>query len=140
MSSCCKKRTENIKSLLKEAGFSLTKNKLNILELFLKSSKPLSSSDVSNSLSSIDESTIFRNLKQFTGKGILSEVDLGEGFKRYEFKPENHHHHHIICSDCGKIDILDKCDLSIFTKQLKKLGYRNINHRIEFFGECSDCA
>ena len=109
MSKFCgpKKEKIDIKYVLKEAGFSATKTKLEILEIVQSSNSPLSS--------------------------------LDEGFNRYEIAPNNHHHHHIKCNDCGETSLINKCDLDVFTKQPKKLGYKNITHKIEFFGTCKAC-
>jgi Fur family ferric uptake transcriptional regulator len=86
-----------------------------------------------------NESTIFRGIKQFKDKNIISEVELNEGFKRYEVKPVNHHHHFIKCKVCEEIKTLNQCNLSFFIKQIKQLGFKNIDHKIEFFGICGKC-
>lgn len=144
MSKCCptKKNSKSIdaKAILKEAGFSATSTKLKLIEIFSNSNSPLSSIDLKELIQDVDESTIFRNLKQFTEAGLLTEINIENGFKRFELTPKGHHHHHIKCNDCGKIDTIDICALNAFTKQLKKLGYKNISHKFEFFGTCKTCS
>lgn len=139
MTKCCNHKESNVEVLLKESGFNITRAKKMILELIINSSSPLSSADLLEELTEFNESTIFRNLNQLHNSELLNEVDLGEGFKRFEIKPKDHHHHHIKCNSCGKIDVINTCKLDAFTKELKKLGYKNISHKIEFFGECSNC-
>lgn len=141
MKECCveNKQLDTLVNALKESGLSATLTKKRLLSLFSMSKKPLSYIDVSNKIKDVNESTIFRNLKQLTEAGILSEIELGEGFKRYELKPSNHHHHHIKCVKCGKIDSIDKCNLKVFEKQLLSLGYSNITHQIKFSGTCQNC-
>lgn len=142
MVKCCdnKEHSNDHRLLLKEAGFSATKTKLKILEVFASSQSPLSSAELISLISDVDESTIFRNLKQFSKAGILDEVNLKEGFNRYELSPSDHHHHHIKCNICDKIDTIDLCELKAFAKQFKKLGYKDISHKFEFFGTCSACS
>lgn len=140
MKKCCDNNPKDVENLLKEAGFNLTAAKVKILTLFVKSKRPLSSTDLLKQLPEFNESTIFRNLNQLKEKRLLTEMDLGEGFKRFELTPKDHHHHHIKCNNCGKIDIVNTCKLDAFTKELKKLGYTHISHKLEFFGLCSACA
>lgn len=139
MTKCCTHDSEQTETLLKEAGFNITTAKKKILGLFLNSNGPLSAGELLAELSEFNESTIFRNLNQLKEANLIVEIDLDEGFKRYEVKPKGHHHHHVKCNSCGRIDIITKCDLEIFNKQLKKLGYKNITHKIEFFGNCPSC-
>ena len=141
MSKCCNKNQidKDYKAILKDAGFNATATKIKIIEIFTKSKSPISSNELMIEVENVDESTIFRNLKQFSNAGLLNEVDLNEGFKRYELTPINHHHHHIKCNDCGRNDTIDLCELKAFSKQLKKIGYTNISHKFEFFGTCSSC-
>jgi Fur family ferric uptake transcriptional regulator len=111
-----------------------------MIEAFSIAKSPLSSSELISKISGVDESTIFRNLKQFKEAGLLSEINLEEGFKRYELSPDDHHHHHIKCNICNRIDTIDLCELKAFSKQLKKIGYKNISHKFEFFGICKTCS
>lgn len=140
MEKCCDNHSKDVEALLKDAGFNRTTAKKKILTLFIKAKTPLSSIDLLKKLPDFNESTIFRNLNQLKESELISEMDLGEGFKRFEIKPKNHHHHHVKCNTCGKIEIINTCKLDAFTKELKKLGYKNISHKIEFFGDCSRCT
>lgn len=139
MTKCCNNKDNNVETLLKESGFNVTKAKKKILSIFVNNDSPLCAADLLDKLPEFNESTIFRNLNQLSNSNLLSEVDLGEGFKRFEIKPKDHHHHHIKCNSCGKIDIINTCNLDAFSKELKKLGYKNLSHKIEFFGDCKTC-
>lgn len=90
-----------------------------------------------------DVSTVFRAVVQFRDKGIIKEVKLGEDFSRFEFVKEDshhHHHHHVRCRNCGDIQTLDKCDIKIFEKAIHRLGFRNMEHNVEFSGICKKCS
>ena len=140
MSKCCDHSANDVGQLLKEAGFNITSAKKKIMILFVKAKRPLSSTDLLKKLPEFNESTIFRNLNQLKESELISEIDLDEGFKRFELKPKDHHHHHVKCNSCSKIDIINTCKLDAFTKELRQLGYKNISHKIEFFGDCSSCT
>lgn len=139
MKKCCDKKIPHIDEILREAGFNITMAKKKILTLISKAQSPLSAAQILKKSKEFNESTIFRNLNQLTMSMIINEIDLGEGFKRYELRPAGHHHHHIKCTECGKIDVINKCFVKNYEKDLERLGYINIQHKLEFFGQCSRC-
>lgn len=144
-SKCCHSilSEQNIKDLLTEHGLNKTKLKIEILQIMSNSKIPISVPEIHGELyDKCDISSVFRSISQFKEKKIISEVNLDEGFLRYElisFK-KNHHHHHILCRKCGEIKNLEECDLDIFEKALSKLGYTQMDHRLEFTGLCSKCS
>jgi Fe2+/Zn2+ uptake regulation proteins len=121
-----------------------TKLKIDILLKLSISSRPLSINDLHQALDfKCDISTIFRTISQFKDKNLVSEINLEEGFYRYELslqKKTLSHHHHIRCRVCGEIRNLESCDLSSFEKSIKKLGFTQMEHRLEFSGLCSRCS
>jgi Fur family ferric uptake transcriptional regulator len=132
--------------LLSQNGISRTKIKTSILLVLSKSKSPLSAPEIHQKIGqkSCDISSIWRTLKQFHEKGIAREVNLGEDFFRYELKhsqdEQDHHHHHVRCRACGDIKQLEECDLKIFEKKISKLGFKNMEHSLEFTGICSKCT
>jgi Fur family ferric uptake transcriptional regulator len=141
MDNCCEPNYSEVetKNLLKKYGLSATKNMLLVYKLLKTSKTPLSSSDLQSNIKSADNSTVFRILQKLKTLDLIIEIDLNEGFKRFELKPENHHHHHIICESCQNVEVINKCQIEILEKECKNLGYSNIKHKIEFFGICSNC-
>jgi Fur family ferric uptake transcriptional regulator len=144
-SKCCHSSLseQNIKDLLTDLGLNKTKLKVEILHIISKSKIPISVHEIHSELSDkCDISSVFRSISQFKEKKLISEVNLDEGFLRYELTSlkKNHHHHHILCRQCGEIKNLEECDLDIFEKALSKLGYTQMEHRLEFTGLCSKCS
>jgi Fur family ferric uptake transcriptional regulator len=145
---CCDSHLseEEAQDLLSQNGISRTKIKTSILLLLSKSKKPLSASEIYQKIGpkNCDISSIWRTLKQFQEKGITREFNLGEDFFRYELKDshveQDHHHHHVRCRDCGDIKQLEECDLSAFEKMFSKLGFKKMEHYLEFTGICSKCS
>lgn len=132
----------DFESTLHGKGLKSTPLRLAILDLLSNSSEPLTAEEISSHIKVyFDRATLFRSLKTFSEVGIISAVDLGEGFLRYEKNCENHHHHHhILCSNCKKIEIVPFCIPDTFLKHLKKLGYQDISHRMDFKGVCKECS
>lgn len=137
---------DEIKEILTKNGLNRTRGKVQILEVISKSHKPLSVTEIHSFMKeSCDVSTIFRTITQFKERNLIQEVNLEEGFFRYEMNysdktHHHHHHHHVRCRSCGDIQNIEKCDLSAFEKAISKLGFQNMEHRLEFSGICSKCS
>lgn len=98
-----------LKAELNERGWRLTPQREIILKTFqnLPEGNHLSAEDLCDLLGKagdpISLSTIYRTLKLMARMGILRELELSEGQKRYEInQPAPHHHHHLICVRCAK--------------------------------------
>lgn len=144
---CCHHElSENdCKELLSQHGINKTKSKISILLELSRSLEPLSAQQIHERLESCDPSTVFRTLSQFKDRGLVREVNLEEGFIRFELiidaqKVDLHHHHYVRCRNCGKISQIEDCDLSVFEKAIKNLGFTQMEHRLEFSGLCSRCS
>lgn len=135
---------ENAKEILAENGLNKTKGKVQILQEISRSQKPLSVIEIHEMLEErCDVSTVFRTITQFKEKNLIKEVNLDEGFFRYEMsspEEDHHHHHHVRCRKCGDIKNIEKCDLAAFEKAIAKLGFKDMEHRLEFTGLCSKCS
>ena len=133
---------DQIKEILSDNGLNRTKIKVEILVIISSSKIPLSTQDIFERLENhnCNISTVFRTLVQFKEKNIINEIDLGEGFSRYEMHRKDHHHHHVRCRKCGQIIPLHHCDLSRFENEIISLGFVQVEHRLEFSGVCQKCA
>lgn len=134
---------EKAKKILSDLGINRTQIKLSLIQELSLAHKPLSVNELYEKLKvSCDLSTVFRSLTQFKEKGIVQEVNFEEGFHRYELTlndDQEHHHHHVRCRICGDIQNIEKCDLSPFEKAIAKLGFKEMEHKLEFTGVCSRC-
>lgn len=84
--------------------------------------------------------TVYRTLKLFQKKGIVSSTQFGDGFARFELQLDNHHHHHhVVCRQCKKVEALDACVPPKMLKEVAAMGYVNLSHNLEFFGTCQNC-
>ena len=85
--------------------------------------------------------TIYRTLHQFEKINIVQKSFFSENSAQYCLNdPDDHHHHHFLCKKCNKITEIDSCLLDSQLKSLEKKGFRDISHRLEFFGICPQCA
>jgi Fur family ferric uptake transcriptional regulator len=131
------------KSLLHSRQLKSTPLREAILNILHKNEKPLSAEEISFRMKHLefDQASLFRSLKAMTEKEVINQVDLGEGFYRYEAHCEHHsHHHHIMCNSCKKITVLPFCISPKIVAYLKKAGYSELSHRMDFFGICKACS
>ncbi|MBF2037079.1 MAG: transcriptional repressor [Leptolyngbyaceae cyanobacterium T60_A2020_046] len=118
-----------------------------ILETFqnLPRGKHLSAEDLRDLLQaegdSVSLSTIYRNLKLMARMGILRELELAEGQKRYEInQPSPHHHHHLICVRCNKtIEFKNDSVLKVGARTAKKFGYQLLDCQLTIHAVCPTC-
>lgn len=144
---CCNHELteQDCKDLLSQHGINKTKSKISILLKLSQAEEPLSAQQIHEQLDSCDLSTVFRTLSQFKDKQLVREVNLEEGFLRFQLlldsdSSHSHHHHFVRCRNCGKISQIENCDLSVFEKAIRNLGFTQMEHRLEFSGLCSKCS
>jgi Fur family ferric uptake transcriptional regulator len=147
MKNCCDHKLDQTQAgeVLANFGLNRTKTKISILVVLSHSKAPLSVVEIHKSLKNkCDISTIFRNMAQFKEKNMIHEVNLGEDFSRFELalndRKNEAHHHHVRCRECSTISLIEKCDLDLFEKMISKLGFKEMEHSLEFTGICSKCS
>ena len=129
-------------SHLKKNGYRITKPREEILNVLNR--HPLTVEEIHTSLLkkkiSVDITSIYRSLDLFKKLGLVTEIELGEGKKRYEFNDKNKHHHHIVCEDCGMIsDISLTQEKKLIDSMKKNSKFKITGHLLEFSGLCQDC-
>lgn len=136
-----------LKAELNERGWRMTPQREIILETFqnLPKGEHLSAEDLRDVLKKEGEhvslSTIYRNLKLLARMGILRELELAEGQKRYEInQPAPHHHHHLICVRCNKtIEFKNDSVLKAGARTAKKSGYHLLDCQLTIHAVCPTC-
>ncbi|MGB3138906.1 MAG: Fur family transcriptional regulator [Nodosilinea sp.] len=136
-----------LKAELNERGWRMTPQRETMLKTFqnLPEGTHLSAEDLCEQLSKEGEpislSTIYRNLKLMARMGILRELELAEGQKRYEInQPAPHHHHHLICVRCNKtIEFKNDSVLKAGSKTADRSGYHILDCQLLIHGICPAC-
>ncbi|MBE9075931.1 transcriptional repressor [Romeria aff. gracilis LEGE 07310] len=136
-----------LKAELHERGWRMTPQRETILTTFqnLEKGEHLSAEDLRDLLAQEDDrvslSTIYRNLKMMARMGILRELELAEGHKRYELnQPAPHHHHHLICVRCNKtVEFKNDSVLKAGAKMADKSGYHLLDCQLLIHAVCPTC-
>lgn len=139
--------TSALKAELNERGWRMTPQRETILKTFqnLDKGEHLSAEDLCDMLNEEGErvslSTIYRNLKLMARMGILRELELAEGHKRYEInQPAPHHHHHLICVRCNKaVEFKNDSVLKAGAKVAEKAGYHLLDCQLVIHAVCPAC-
>jgi len=115
-----------------------------VLDVFLKTEDHISAEDLYKMVSEHDPkiglATVYRTLALFTQSGLATELDFGDGQKRYEHKYMHSHHDHMICTECGKIiefnhPMIEKLQEEIVAKH----DFKMTSHKLDLFGICGQC-
>lgn len=123
------------KKVLQDSYLRATETRIQVLEELSHIHAPVSAQDV-HEKTGIDLVTVYRTFSSFEEKGIVRRIDLRSGSALYELSEG--HHHHIVCTDCGKVEDFQECDVEkLLPKVGKKWSIRD--HSLELFGVCGMC-
>lgn len=86
----------------------------------------------------VNKTTVYRQIEKLLSQGVIIEVELGDGKKRYELKSLEHHHH-LLCKICGKLEDIELDEKQLLNEVAKKTKFKVESHNLEFFGRCIDC-
>ena len=135
---------ERIITLLKEAGYRLTKPRQAVCRVLLETHTPLSIEEIHVKLANrtINRVSIYRTVQLFCDLGVVRRLQFREGFARYELADTfGSHHHHFVCDRCGRVEDIHACPLAA-TEQaiIRRTHSRITSHSLEFYGICGVCA
>src|SRR6476659_8504804 len=84
--------------------------------------------------------TVYRTLELLTGLGYVQRVHFNNGCHSYVAAAQGHAHH-LVCSNCGKAEEFENCDLEPLIARLqRKTGFQIQIHMLELMGRCPECA
>ena len=120
-----------------------TENRKIILEIFQNSNKPLIVEEIVKEMfkktgKKMILSTVYRNLKNMEGVGILKKTFNEDGSYMYILKVENSCKAEIECEKCHKTVEIQEDTLKEAEKTLEKLGF-SLSENIHLKGECKNC-
>lgn len=136
-----------IKQQLIEKGYKITNQRQAIIDCLIKhEGEHLSPEEiyaiVREYIPEIGLATIYRTLALFTDMHLIHKLNFDDGFSRYELNRNRtlHRHHHLICLTCGVVtEVQDDLLESIEAEILRKNGFLVKDHRVKFYGYCSNC-
>jgi Fur family ferric uptake transcriptional regulator len=134
------KMQEEIKTLLKEQGFTPTKKRLAILDVIFKI-QPASVNQIINSLPEIDRATVYRTIDLFIDLNIAKKVYTGFKYRIELGDSFQEHHHHLTCLRCKTVMDVQTPEIEFAIDQTtKNNGFRPMRHDLEIIGYCANCS
>jgi Fur family ferric uptake transcriptional regulator len=132
------------KTRISEEGLKATKQREEILNIFLNSSGhrslPQIYAQVAKTNPKIGYVTVYRTLKLLTQLGLATRRKFEDGETRYEPASEGSHHDHLICLDCGKIIEFEDPTLEALQKGIaQRYRFKISHHLMELYGRCEEC-
>ncbi len=137
-----------LRSSLHDRGQRLTPQRQRVLELFerIGEGSHLGAEEVHQRLLRADErvslATVYRTLRLLSGMGLLQELELPEGGRRFELASDAHRdHHHLVCVRCGRTEEFENpAVLSAGTEAAGGLGFRLLECVLNVRALCPACA
>ncbi len=128
---------------LRDHGYKITHQRLAIARILADSEGHPSVENIHIQLKeafpTMSIATVYRNIVLIKSLGEVLELGFPDGSNRYDGnKPYSHPH--VICIRCKRIVDPDLDSLDEMKKEVSlETGFKIMNHRLDFFGVCSDC-
>ena len=138
------KELEVLEDYISQNNLKITKQRRAVLNTFLVCEKHVSAEELYNLVleaePKIGLATIYRTLALLTHSGLASELDFGDGQKRYEHRYMHSHHDHMICTECGMIIEFNHPLIEKFQEEVaSRNSFTITSHKLDIFGLCSNC-
>jgi Fur family peroxide stress response transcriptional regulator len=136
-------RLEQMLTKLREEKYRITPQRLAVLRVLAASEGHPSVEriyeTVRQEFPTTSIATIYKTVNLLKQINELLEISFPDGSNRYDgYKPFPHPH--VICVRCKKIIDPDLGSLNDITAEAAdQTGFDILNHRLDFFGICSDC-
>ena len=138
------KELKVLEGYITQNQLKITRQRRAVLKAFTECENHVSAEELYNVVSSAESkiglATVYRTLALLTESGLASELDFGDGQKRYEHRYMHSHHDHMICTECGKIIEFNH---PLIEKFQEKVAADNkfiiTSHKLDLLGLCNEC-
>jgi Fur family ferric uptake transcriptional regulator len=136
-----------LRDALRAVGLRRTGPRVAVLQRLQAAEAPLSHGDIAGRLSSagFDRATVYRNLMDLVGVGLVTRTDLGDHIWRFELVDARGgahavEHPHFLCTDCGDVACLpdDAVRVMAVRGAPRAMGKERIEVQVK--GRCDACA
>ena len=137
-------KTNLFRTRISEEGLKATRQREEVLNVFLNSSGHKSLAQIYAQVAKTDPkigyTTVYRTLRLLTRLGLATQRKFADGETRYEPTSEGTHHDHLICLDCGKIIEFEDRTLEALQNGIAQHHrFKISHHRMELYGRCEEC-
>lgn len=146
MSDCAHTFTvDSVLDRLRGEGMRVTGSRRGILEVLFEAGRPLTLQEIQDEAAARGEgpdyATVFRMITLLERLHIVHKVNLQRSCSYYELHDPAKHYDHIVCTECGKVVLLDlPCPLVEVERFIaERYGFQSLRHSLQFFGKCPEC-
>lgn len=127
--------------LLLKHGITPTATRVVILDTLIRTHDAISIDSIQKQVGNgANYVTLYRVLKLLVSKGIIYQTDFRDGKAYYEYQGATQHHHHIVCTECGRREVVSHCGVSGITIPRTSIFSEITSHALEYFGICKKCT
>lgn len=84
--------------------------------------------------------TVYRHLALLVEQGD-ADVVVSEDGSLYRMCRADEHHHHLICRSCGRTEEIAGSAIERWAREIGEAhGFSDLDHTVEVFGTCRECA
>jgi Fur family ferric uptake transcriptional regulator len=129
---------------LRRQSRKITGPRAAILEILRHHPHPLTNREIFDAMpqGQCNLATIYRSMHLLEKMGMVKRFHFHDGSARFELMEEGDdgHHHHLVCTKCSGVVEIEECfPAAVETKIAALNGFKNVTHKLEFFGVCPDC-
>ena len=85
--------------------------------------------------------TVYRHLQALADGQAVDVLRNPDGESTYRLCGSERHHHHLVCRSCGRAVEIEGRAVERWAAQVAaREGFVDVDHTIEVFGTCADCA
>ncbi|WP_460466642.1 Fur family transcriptional regulator [Calidifontibacter terrae] len=85
--------------------------------------------------------TVYRTLQALAADGAVDVLRTEDGESAYRRCASDRHHHHLVCRACGRTVEVEGPTVEKWAAAVSSdHGFTEVEHTIEIFGRCADCA
>jgi len=138
----------SLRTTLNDRGQRLTPQRQRVLDLFerIGEGSHLSAEEVHlrlvRSQERVSLATVYRTLRLLSSMGLLQELELPEGGRRFELAGDAHRdHHHLVCVRCGRTEEFESgAVLAAGEAAAGAFGFRLLECVLNVRALCPACA
>jgi Fur family peroxide stress response transcriptional regulator len=123
----------------KKLGLKLTPQRLAIMHLLEGNTSHPSAEDIHGALKplfpTMSLATVYKTLEALKGKGLLQELTVQPGRKRFDPNPRPHPH--LVCTRCSRVVDAELKEGPVLQDAK---GFKLIRANVEFYGLCPRCS
>jgi len=137
---------DDLREVLRDAGLRSTNPRVAVLQHLQAHRGPLSHGELVEVLADLgfDAATIYRNLTDLTGAGLLNRINLGDNVWRFELRGRSKatppEHPHFVCIQCGEVTCLSEVRVKLTPAPGSIKSVVNSISDIVIKGQCMQCA